>query len=130
MRADWVAAHPNAALALTAAVIEAQRWCDNPANNAKLAEIIGGRDWLKVPVTDIQDRLAGNFTMGDGRVYKNAPFKMKFWASNASFPYKSHDLWFLTEDQRWGKLPATVDKKAVIARVNRSDIWRRAAALS
>jgi len=130
MRADWVAAHPMAAIALTAAVIDAQRWADNPANNAKLAEIIGGRDWLKVTVTDIQDRLLGNFTMGDGRVIKNASFKMKFWASHASFPYKSHDLWFLTEDQRWGKLPANLDKKAVIARVNRSDIWRRAAMLA
>ena len=130
MRADWVAAHPMAAIALTAAVIDAQRWADDPANNARLAQIVGGRDWLKVPVTDIQDRLLGNFTMGDGRVIKNAPFKMKFWASHASFPYKSHDLWFLTEDQRWGKLPANLNKQAVIAKVNRSDIWRRAAALA
>src|SRR3546814_5763350 len=30
MRGDWVAQHPKAAIALTAAVIEAQRWCDNP----------------------------------------------------------------------------------------------------
>jgi nitrate/nitrite transport system substrate-binding protein len=130
MRADWVAQHPRAAIALTAAVIEAQRWCDVPANIPKLAQIVGGRDWLKVPVTDIQDRLAGNFTMGDGRVFKNAPFKMKFFAANASFPYKSHDLWFLTEDQRWGKLPMTLDKGAVIAKVNRSDIWRKGAALA
>ena len=128
MRADWVAKYPRAAIAITAAVIEAQRWCDVPANIPKMAQIVGGRDWLKVPVTDIQDRLAGNFTMGDGRVFKNAPFKMKFFAANASFPYKSHDLWFLTEDQRWGKLPMTLDKSAVIAKVNRSDIWRKAAA--
>jgi nitrate/nitrite transport system substrate-binding protein len=130
MRADWVAQHPKAAVALTAAVIEAQRWCDNPANIAKMAEIIGGRDWLKVPVTDIQDRLAGTFTMGDGRVFNNAPFKMKFWAANASFPWKSHELWFLTENQRWGKLPMTLNKMGVIAKVNRSDIWRQAAAVA
>jgi len=130
MRADWVAEHPHAAVALTAAIIEAQRWADNPANNAQMATIIGGRDYLKVPVTDISDRLLGNFTMGDGRVFKNAPFKMKFFAENASFPYKSHDLWFLTENQRWGKLPATLNKMGVIAKVNRSDIWRQAAALA
>ena len=128
MRADWVAQNPRAAIALTAAVIEAQRWCDNPANLAKLCEIVGGRDWFKVPVTDIQDRLAGNFTMGDGRVFTNAPFKMKFFAQNASFPYKSHELWFLTENQRWGKLPMTTNKTALLAKVNRSDIWRKAAA--
>ena len=130
MRADWVAKYPKAAVAITAAVIEAQRWADNPANNLKLAEMIGGRDWLKVAPKDIQDRLAGNFSMGDGRVFKNAAFKMKFFASNASFPYKSHDLWFLTENQRWGKLPVGLNTKSVIAKVNRSDIWRKAAALA
>lgn len=130
MRSDWVAQNPRAAIALTAAIIEAQRWCDVPANVPKLAEIIGGRDWLKVSPADIQDRLAGNFNMGDGRVFKNAPFKMKFWAANASFPYKSHELWFLTEDQRWGKLPTKLNKTALIAKVNRSDIWRKAAAVA
>jgi len=130
MRSDWVAKYPRAAAAITAAVIDAQRWCDVPANNPKLASIVGGRDWLKVPVTDIQDRLAGNFDFGDGRVVKNAPFKMKFWASSASFPFKSHDLWFLVENQRWGKLPKTLDRMGLVRRVNRADIWRQAAALA
>jgi nitrate/nitrite transport system substrate-binding protein len=128
IRTDWVTKNPRAAVAITAAVLEAQRWCENPANLAKMATIIGGRDWFKVPVTDIQDRLAGNFNMGDGRKYPNAPFKMKFFNGYASFPYKSHDLWFLTENQRWGKLPMSLNTNQLIARVNRSDIWRKAAA--
>ncbi len=128
MRSDWVAKNPRAAVAITAAVLEAQRWCDNPANIGKMATIVSGRDWFKVPVTDIQDRLQGNFTMGDGRKYPNAAFRMKFFAGYASFPYKSHDLWFLTENQRWGKLPMNLDTKGAIAKVNRSDIWRKAAA--
>ena len=130
MRSDWVAAHPKAAVAITAAIIEAQRWADNPANVTRLAGMISGRDYLKVAMTDIADRVQGNFNFGDGRVVRNAPFRMKFWASNASFPYKSHDLWFLTEEQRWGKLPAGLNKAATIAKVNRSDIWRQAAALA
>lgn len=128
MRSDWVAKNPRAAVAITAAVLEAQRWCDNPANIGKMATIVSGRDWFKVPVTDIQDRLQGNFTMGDGRKFPNAAFKMKFFNGYASFPYKSHDLWFLTENQRWGKLPMNLDTNGVIAKVNRSDIWRKAAA--
>jgi nitrate/nitrite transport system substrate-binding protein len=128
MRSDWVAAHPNAAVAITAAVIEAQKWCDNPGNVSRLAMMIAGRDYLKCPVGDIASRLQGNFNFGDGRVVNNAPFKMKFFAGNASFPYKSHDLWFLTEDQRWGKQPAGLNKMGAIAKVNRADIWRAAAA--
>ncbi len=128
MRADWVAAHPNAAVALTAAVIEAQRWCDNPANISRLAMMIGGRDYLKVGVGDIASRLQGNFGMGDGRRFTNAPFKMKFFANNASFPYKSHDLWFVTENQRWGKIPRGINGMGIVGQVNRADIWRKAAA--
>lgn len=127
MRSDWIAQNPRAAVAITAAIIEAQRWADNPANIARLAMMIGGPAYLKVPVGDIADRLQGNFTMGDGRKYPNAPFKMKFFANYASFPYKSHDLWFLTENQRWGKLPMNLNTSAIIAKVNRSDIWRKAA---
>jgi len=129
MRSDWIAQNPRAAVAITAAILEAQRWADNPANISRLAMMIAGRDYLKVPVTDIADRLQGNFNMGDGRKFPNAAFKMKFFNGYASFPYKSHDLWFLTENQRWGKLPMNLNTNAIIAKVNRSDIWRKAAAL-
>ena len=37
---------------------------------------------------------------------------MKFWSDHASYPFKSHDLWFLTEDIRWGKFEPTTDKGA------------------
>jgi nitrate/nitrite transport system substrate-binding protein len=52
---------------------------------------------------------------------------MKFWRDHASYPFQSHDLWFLTEDVRWGKLEPSLDRKALIAKVNREDIWRDAA---
>jgi nitrate/nitrite transport system substrate-binding protein len=130
MRADFVSRYPNTAAAITAAVIDAQRWCEQPANLTEMATIIGGRDWIKAPVTDIQDRLSGTFDMGDGRVFKNAPFRMKFWKDFASYPFQSHDLWFLTENQRWGNLPANLNTAAIIKQVNREDIWRRAAAMA
>jgi bicarbonate transport system substrate-binding protein len=48
---------------------------------------------------------------------------------SVSYPYKSHDLWFLTESVRWGFLPMeTLDNaKAMIDQVNREDLWREAA---
>ena len=51
---------------------------------------------------------------------------MKYWMNHASYPFQSHDLWFITEDIRWGKFEATVDAKALISKVNREDIWREA----
>src|SRR5207302_11090005 len=35
--------------------------------------------------------------------------------------------WFLTEDIRWGKYDAGFDTKAMIAKVNREDLWKEAA---
>jgi nitrate/nitrite transport system substrate-binding protein len=52
---------------------------------------------------------------------------MKFWSEHASYPFKSHDLWFLTEDVRWGKFEPTTDTKALVNKVNREDLWREAA---
>jgi nitrate/nitrite transport system substrate-binding protein len=53
---------------------------------------------------------------------------MKFWANGASYPFKSHDTWFMAENIRWGKLGPDTDIKALVDQVNREDIWRAAAA--
>ena len=128
MRADWVAKNPRAAQALTAAVIEAQIWADDLANKAELATLLGKRAWFNVPPADILPRSLGEIDYGDGRIVTESPLRMKFWADHASYPFQSHDLWFLTEDIRWGILPPDTDTKAAIAAVNREDIWRMAAA--
>jgi nitrate/nitrite transport system substrate-binding protein len=54
---------------------------------------------------------------------------MKFWGENgaASYPWKSLDAWFITENMRWGKFPANFDIKGMVAKTNRSDIWTEAA---
>ncbi|NCS02655.1 MAG: ABC transporter substrate-binding protein [Microcystis aeruginosa G13-07] len=127
MRADWVEKHPQAAKAITMAIIEAQQWCDDPANTKEMCEIISKREWLKIDPQDILGRAQGNIDFGNGRKVENSPVAMKFWRDNASYPYKSHDTWFVTEDIRWGYIPADTDIKALVDKVNREDIWREAA---
>ncbi|MDP1583748.1 MAG: CmpA/NrtA family ABC transporter substrate-binding protein [Bradyrhizobium sp.] len=127
MRAAWVEKNPRAAKALLMAVMEALQWCDKDANKDELAAISAKRQWMNVPTADIDERIKGNFKYGNGRVEKNSPLLMKFWRDHASYPFQSHDLWFLTENIRWGKMPAGTDTKALIAKVNREDLWREAA---
>ena len=127
MRADWVAKNPRAAEALTAAVIEAQMWCEDLANKEELAALLGKRAWFNVPAADILPRSRGDIDYGDGRKVTGSDLRMRFWANHASYPFKSHDLWFLTEDMRWGALPANTDRANLIDAVNREDIWRSAA---
>ncbi len=127
MRAAWVDKYPAAAKALLMAVMEAQMWCDKMENKAELAGIVARRQWFNVPAADIINRIKGDIDYGNGRVAKGTKLYMKYWAGGVSYPYKSHDLWFLTEDIRWGKFEPTLDTKTLINKVNREDLWREAA---
>jgi nitrate/nitrite transport system substrate-binding protein len=110
------------------AVQEAQQWCDKMENKEEMTKIVGTRAWFNVPAADILPRLKGEYDYGlPGKTLKDSPGLMKFWRDHASFPFKSHDLWFLAEDIRWGKLEPTTDIKALVAKVNRADMWRDAA---
>ena len=128
MRKDWCDANPKATRALLCAVMEAQIWCENMANKAELAKIVSGRNWIGAAVPDLLPRLQGTIDFGDGRP-KRSGDPMLFWAKNASYPFKSHDKWFLAETRRWGFLPKGVDYDKVTDAVNRSDIWRECAGM-
>ncbi|MCS3932180.1 nitrate/nitrite transport system substrate-binding protein [Bradyrhizobium elkanii] len=128
MRAAWVDKNPKAAKAILMAVMEAQQWADKMENKEELATIMAKRQWINCPVEDIADRAKGKFDYGNaGKVVENSPHIMKYWRDFASYPFQSHDLWFMTEDIRWGKYEASFDSKALIGKVNREDMWRDAA---
>ncbi len=130
MRADWVDANPNATKAIMMAVMEAQIWCEDAANKDEMAQIVSGRQWYKVPVEDIAARIKGEINYGNGRVESRPDLAMRFWGENGStsFPWKSLDTWFVTENQRWGYLPGDLDTAALVNGTNRSDLWLAAAA--
>jgi nitrate/nitrite transport system substrate-binding protein len=127
MRAEWVDKYPNAAKALLMAVQEAQMWCEKMENKEEMSTIVGKRQWFNVPVPDIVGRAKGDINYGNGRVEKGTKQFMKFWSEHASYPFKSHDAWFVTEDIRWGKFEPNTDINGLVNKVNREDLWRDAA---
>lgn len=129
MRADWVDAHPNATKAILMAVMEAQMWCEDAANKDEMAQILSKRQWYNVPVADIAARIKGEINYGNGRMENRPDLAMRFWgeAGSASFPWKSLDTWFVTENKRWGYLPGDLDTAALVNQTNRSDLWIEAA---
>ncbi len=127
MRKDWVDKHPKAAKAILAAILEAQIWCDKEENKEEMCKILSADKYVKAPAKDIIERSKGNFDFGNGRTLKDSPLEMKFWKEDASFPFTSHDTWFLVENMRWGKLPADTDLKKLVGEVNRADLWKEAA---
>lgn len=127
MRQDWVDKNPNATQALLMAIMEAQQWCDQAENKEEMCKICADRKYFNVAVDDILERAKGNIDYGDGRKEQNFAYRMKYWEDNASYPYKSHDTWFLTEEIRWGYLPKDTKVKEIVDQVNREDLWKQAA---
>ncbi|QEE45885.1 ABC transporter substrate-binding protein [Rhizobium sp. WL3] len=127
LRSDWIEQNPIAAKALLMAVMEAQMWADDMNNKEEMSAILGKRQWFNVPPKDVAGRLKGTINYGNDRVVENSGLEMKFWKDHASYPFKSHDAWFLTENVRWGKFAPDTDIKALVDKVNREDIWREAA---
>jgi len=132
IRGDWVDKNPKATKALLKAVMEAQQWCDNFDNRPELAKILSGRDYFNVPESVLIDPFMGKYDTGDGRTIDDKTMAAFYWKDSkgsVSYPYKSHDLWFLTESVRWGFLPpdTLTNAKTMIDKVNREDIWKEAA---
>ena len=129
LRAAFADANPRATQAIMMAVMEAQIWCDKAENKQEMAEIVSRRQWFNVPVADIIGRIKGEINYGNGRKANDPKLAMKFWgaAGESSFPWKSLDSWFITENMRWGRFAANTDIKALVDRTNRADLWSSAA---
>jgi bicarbonate transport system substrate-binding protein len=131
IRKDWVDKYPKATQAILKGLIEAQQWCDNFDNRAELAQILAKREYFNVPETVLLDPLMGKYNLGE-RTVDDRSMAVLYWQDSkgsVSYPYKSHDLWFLTESVRWGFLPKDTLAKAKtwIDQVNREDLWKQAA---
>lgn len=50
-----------------------------------------------------------------------------FYRHAATFPWRSHALWFITQMQRWNQLRAAPDMKSIAEAAYRTDIYREAA---
>jgi bicarbonate transport system substrate-binding protein len=136
MRGDWVDKNPKATKALLKGVMEAQQWLDNFDNRKEAAEILAGRNYFNLPAEVLLDPFMGKYEMGEGRVIDDRKMAAYYWKDekgSVSYPYKSHDLWFITESVRWGFLPQDyvsnngAKAKELINKVNREDIWKEAA---
>jgi bicarbonate transport system substrate-binding protein len=131
MRQDWVDKYPKATKAMLKAVMEAQQWCDNFDNRKELATILSQREYFGVPEAVLEGPLMGKYNLGERKIddKQQAVLYWKDSKGSVSYPYQSHDLWFLTESHRWKFLDkAQYDTaKASIGKVNREDLWKQCA---
>jgi nitrate/nitrite transport system substrate-binding protein len=113
VNAAWADANAETHLALLRALLEAAHWCDEPGNRRQLARLLAS-GWIDAPESALAASLAA-----DG-VHHFARYA-------ATFPWRSHAAWIVTQMLRWGQLEKAVDVRAAAAQVVRSDLYREAA---
>ncbi|MFM6138740.1 MAG: CmpA/NrtA family ABC transporter substrate-binding protein, partial [Sphaerospermopsis kisseleviana] len=102
MRGDWVDQHPKATKALLKGIMEAQQWLDNFDNRKEAAQILAAKKYFGLSTPEILDNpYQGKYDMGDGRKIDDKSMAAYYWKDekgSVSYPYQSHDLWFITEN--------------------------------
>ena len=115
--------HPGRLQAALRAVLRAAAYCDDEANAVAVAAILAQDRYLGLPVEVILTSLPGAASRGTERCEADVSV---FFANAATFPWRSHALWFLGQMRRWGYLGAEIDGVAAGA-IFRPDLYAQAA---
>ncbi|MCT0198825.1 nitrate ABC transporter ATP-binding protein [Synechococcus sp. CS-1325] len=126
VREDWAAAHPLTHQALIQALIEACRYCDEPANRADLCELLARREYVGAEAALLRPGLIGPFDRGFAEPQPIPEF-IRFYGAQINPPDRSDAVWILTQLARWGISPFPLNWEEVIERVQRPDLYATAA---
>lgn len=125
---DWADANPAALQAVVRALLRAAAWADAPDHRRPLAALLSRPEYVDAPEEIIAQSLAGSPPYTSGGETGPSLDYIIYHRYAASFPWRSHALWFLTQMLRWGQIGPEVDMKAVAASVYRPDLFRTASA--
>lgn len=105
---DFTAKNPKTTQALLRALIRAAMWLDaeNGKNRAEAAKIIAMPQYVGADEKVLMASMTGKFTFAQGDTRDTPEFNL-FFDQQASYPFYSDGIWFLTQMRRWGQIPET-----------------------
>ena len=128
---EWAEQYPNTHLRVVKAMIRAAKWLDdnNNANRPEAVEILSRSQYVGADYDVIANSMTGTFEYEKGDVREVPDFNV-FFRHNATYPYYSDAIWYLTQMRRWGQI---AEPKAdswymdIAKKVYRPDIYAIAA---
>ncbi|WP_075590419.1 CmpA/NrtA family ABC transporter substrate-binding protein [Labilibacter marinus] len=131
MTDKFIAENPNTAIAVTKALIRAGKWLDEAANRGKAVGILSMSDYVGADSIVIANSMTGTFEFEKGDKRSLPDFNV-FYKYNATYPFYSDAVWFLTQMRRWGQISEPKSDEwyqETAKKVYRPDIWTKAAEL-
>jgi nitrate/nitrite transport system substrate-binding protein len=131
MTAEFVEENPNTTQAIVRALIRAAMWLDESdnANREEAVEMLSWPEYVGADAEVIAASMTGTFEYEPGDI-RDVPDFNVFFRYNATYPYYSDAVWYLTQMRRWGQIaePQTDAWYHEVARsVYRPDIYLAAA---
>lgn len=120
----WAGGNPDALERLLRALYRSAEWCAQSDNHAELAGLLGSPHYVDCPSDWLKPALSGEIQTGAGAV-SIADFFVPH-AKAATFPWKSHALWFYSQMVRWGQIAASAANAETARATYRPDIYRAA----
>jgi len=129
IRKDFAEKYPNTTTAITKALIRAGKWLDEPGNRPKAVGILSMPDYVGADSVVIANSMTGTFEFEKGDKRSMPDFNV-FYRYNATYPFYSDGIWFLTQMRRWGQIPESKPAdwyESTIKDIYRPDLWEKAA---
>ena len=131
MTKEFTDKYPNTTVRVVKALLRAAKWLDDNDNGNRPAavKILSQPNYVGADYNVIANSMTGTFEYEKGDKRAVPDFNV-FFRYNATYPYYSDAVWYLTQMRRWGQI---AEQKAdswydeVAKSVYRPDIYRKAA---
>ena len=101
----WADKYPNTHIRVVKAMIRAAQWLDenNNANRMEAVKILSKPNYVGADKDVIANSMTGTFEYEKGDKREVPDFNV-FFRYNATYPYYSDAIWYLTQMRRWGQI--------------------------
>jgi nitrate/nitrite transport system substrate-binding protein len=123
--------YPNTTVHIVKALLRAALWLDenNNANRTEAVKILSQPNYVGADEKVIANSMTGTFEYEKGDKRSVPDFNV-FFRHNATYPYYSDAVWYLTQMRRWGQISEAKPDSwylSMAKQVYRPDIYARAA---
>lgn len=131
MTKEFTEKYPNTTIRVVKALIRAGKWLDenNNANRPEAVKILSESKYVGADYDVIANSMTGTFEYEKGDKRAVPDFNV-FFRYNATYPYYSDAVWYLTQMRRWGQIAEPKPDSwydEVAKNVYRPDIYKVAA---
>jgi len=101
----WAEKNPNTHIKVVKALIRAAQWLDaeNNKNRPEAVKILSKSEYVGADYDVIANSMTGTFEYEKGDKRAVPDFNV-FFRYNATYPYYSDAIWYLTQMRRWGQI--------------------------